>query len=425
MKALKTLLVAALIAGIMSGCGHEKSLPQPNDYEGFPAEEVEEAYLPPQEKGAIRYSNNIEVLTADEEWLIKDYMDSYFNSLASLEPADPTRFFADGADLQALGNKTVWEILVGTRKAQPHNLSLADYSYDLLVLRSEIKDSGERYIALREDNTQQFAAFPDVISEQKNVIHIFEIIDENEKTLLKRHLQLDSLNFMVMNDFMGLDQATYAENEAELTALIESKNNILADAVLNVENRLSNKSIYQPVAAVYAENPYDRKSAVEYSNQWADKRNNEHWKSYNNMGGNCVNYTSQCLFAGGIPMDYQGEHQWKWYSDNPVSASVPDGRSPAWSSVNEFYRYVSENSGGGIVATPDYNYYQLEEGDIIQMGLMGEWKHAVIISGVAQNPNGEVFDYLINSNTADLRNFPASAYAYTMQRGIKIHGWNN
>ena len=39
--------------------------------------------------------------------------------------------------------------------------------------------------------------------------------------------------------------------------------------------------------------------------------------------------------------------------------------------------------------------------------------------------DGETVDYLVDSNTADLRNFPVSAYAYTSQLLIRIHGWND
>ena len=39
--------------------------------------------------------------------------------------------------------------------------------------------------------------------------------------------------------------------------------------------------------------------------------------------------------------------------------------------------------------------------------------------------NGNVVDYLLCSNTADLRNFPASAYYYTNRQLIRIIGWND
>ncbi len=38
--------------------------------------------------------------------------------------------------------------------------------------------------------------------------------------------------------------------------------------------------------------------------------------------------------------------------------------------------------------------------------------------------DGTVSDYLIHSNTADVKNFPASAYMLPCQSLTKIYGWN-
>ena len=44
---------------------------------------------------------------------------------------------------------------------------------------------------------------------------------------------------------------------------------------------------------------------------------------------------------------------------------------------------------------------------------------------VGGDGDGAVVDYLLCSNTADLRNFPASAYYYTNRQLTKIVGWND
>ena len=51
-----------------------------------------------------------------------------------------------------------------------------------------------------------------------------------------------------------------------------------------------------------AANAYDRQAAVAYAKQWVTDRNDE-WPDYSMSGGNCQNFVSQCLLAGGIPMD--------------------------------------------------------------------------------------------------------------------------
>jgi len=48
----------------------------------------------------------------------------------------------------------------------------------------------------------------------------------------------------------------------------------------------------------------------------------------------------------------------------------------------------------------------------------------VIITKVVRDDQGNVLDYLVNSNTTDRINYPASAYGYSDLRLIKILGWN-
>jgi hypothetical protein len=77
-----------------------------------------------------------------------------------------------------------------------------------------------------------------------------------------------------------------------------------------------------------------------------------------------------------------------------------------------------------MVAEADANFWSGEPGDLIQLGYEGRWRHIVIITDVIKDRNGNTVDYLINSNTADQRRFPVSAYLYPQQRLIKIYGWN-
>jgi len=44
---------------------------------------------------------------------------------------------------------------------------------------------------------------------------------------------------------------------------------------------------------------YNRKSAVKYAKKWCNKYNPK-YKNYNPDGGDCANFVSQCLIAGGM-----------------------------------------------------------------------------------------------------------------------------
>ncbi|RHB47418.1 hypothetical protein DW886_02250 [Enterocloster aldenensis] len=43
------------------------------------------------------------------------------------------------------------------------------------------------------------------------------------------------------------------------------------------------------------------------------------------------------------------------------------------------------------------------------MGFPGSWSHTVLITRIVTDEEGDILDYLVDSNTADLKNFPVSA----------------
>lgn len=124
-------------------------------------------------------------------------------------------------------------------------------------------------------------------------------------------------------------------------------------------------------------------------------------------------------------MDIQGDYVWKWYGDTPDSSARATGRSASWSGVNEFLEYVQNNTGSGMVAVADAPYDSGEVGDVLLLGFNEEnFYHAVIITDVITDEDGQVIDYLIHSNTINEENYPVSAYGYTCQLLVKICGWN-
>lgn len=72
----------------------------------------------------------------------------------------------------------------------------------------------------------------------------------------------------------------------------------------------------------------------------------------------------------------------------------------------------------------DAAYYKGEPGDLIHIGTEEAWRHTVMITGVIRNEKEEVLDYLVHSNTADIKEFPVSLIGYPKQMLTKIYGWN-
>lgn len=179
---------------------------------------------------------------------------------------------------------------------------------------------------------------------------------------------------------------------------------------------------------VKADHEYDREKAVQYSYKWVDGEEvirNPDYSDYSIYGGNCQNYVSQSIFASGIPMDWDGDEQWKWFDDWSDVSETATGRSGSWSGTEYFYEYCCKNTGFGMVTETDGNIYSAQPGDVIQYVVDGWAHHSVIVSKVVYDDDGNVVDLLINSNTTDRVDYPMSAYGYTDIRVIRIVGYND
>ena len=140
---------------------------------------------------------------------------------------------------------------------------------------------------------------------------------------------------------------------------------------------------------VHAESwkPYDRNWAVAYARKWYNGRNPV-WGNYSQSnsggGGDCTNFVSQVLNAGGIPEDKAGSAQWYWDNDKPPSVSA--SRSASWTGVNELYTYIKTNTSGNGWNGPQGNVYatrtDMQIGDVIQIDFdkNGSWNHSVVVT---------------------------------------------
>lgn len=363
--------------------------------------------------GSLEYAENVPIISADAENLILDYMTRYYEGIARLDIPDMDDLFYDKDDSRAVQTKMALEYLVKTRAMQKTDLSLNYYSYKLTVNGVNTDKNGNLVVRLAEDSVQSFAHSPNIESELYDAWHVFTMKSTDLGYKLLHHR--DILSWSVIKN---VPVYTAMENFED----IEEKDfeKLLEDAKIYVQKRGLEEDTVDKVST---DGEYDRQAAVEYAQRWVSEINSE-WENYARYGGNCQNYVSQCLLAGGIPMDTTGSYVWKWYGSKPSESSSKTGRSASWSSVMAFLEYAKSNKGKGLSAQVAAPYYSGEKGDVIHMGTSEDFRHSVVITEVVKDSAGNTIDYLISSNTANYKNFPASAYPYTNQILIKILGYN-
>ena len=153
--------------------------------------------------------------------------------------------------------------------------------------------------------------------------------------------------------------------------------------------------------------PYNNELAVDYARRWAFLRNPVYY-NFDNLGGDCTNFISQCLYAGCGVMNYTPTFGWYYNSIND--------RAPAWSGVDEFFSFISKNQKEGPFAKIVL-YSELVEGDFISLFRDGTYFHNLIITKIH---GGEIYTA---SHTRDSLDKPLSSYRYFKARYIHVLGY--
>ena len=154
------------------------------------------------------------------------------------------------------------------------------------------------------------------------------------------------------------------------------------------------------------EKPYDRYAAVEYARRWALTRNPRYY-DFQEIGGDCTNFASQCIFAGSGVMNYTPTYGWYYIDAND--------KAPAWTGVEYLYDFLVRNNGAGPFAR-EAPLSEAEPGDILQLGgSEGRFYHSPVI--VKTEP-----EILVCAHTYDALDRKLSSYVYSRARLLHIEG---
>ena len=149
---------------------------------------------------------------------------------------------------------------------------------------------------------------------------------------------------------------------------------------------------------------YNRLSAITYAQKYALSPNPNYYH-FGGIGGDCTNFISQCLFAGGFKMQYS---QNGWYYKSSYD------RSPSWTSVTALQNFLLNNKKNG----PQGKFTTLDNvelGDIIQLKQNAyRFNHTLIITKIE---NGEIY---VCAHSNDALNRRLSSYNYLQLLPIHI-----
>ncbi len=151
---------------------------------------------------------------------------------------------------------------------------------------------------------------------------------------------------------------------------------------------------------------YDREAAVAYANRWALGRNPAYY-NFDNIGGDCTNFASQCIYAGAKVMNYTPQFGWFY-------RSVSD-RTPSWTGVEFLYDFLVNNRSVGPFGHA-VDSSQVQPGDIVQLGRYnGDYYHTPVITSVYPTIR-------VAAHTYDVLDKPLDSYNFDTVRFIHIDG---
>jgi hypothetical protein len=134
---------------------------------------------------------------------------------------------------------------------------------------------------------------------------------------------------------------------------------------------------------------------------------------FEEFGGDCTNFASQCIYAGSGTMNHTPVNGWYYYNSYDRTAS--------WTGVNFFHNFLVNNTGTGPFAeVVDVN--DVKPGDIAQLSFADKiiFNHSPVI--VQTGTPVRTDNILIAAHTDNVDYYPMNSYDWIYTRFLHIVG---
>lgn len=234
-----------------------------------------------------------------------------------------------------------------------------------------------------------------VVSREYDIEHIIKAKYINNKWLIDSDVCLDDIKENNAKNISSLKSNNSIDNieinntileknndkmSKEINSLKKNEKNIKAEAIKYKElcNKRNKKSQEESNTQKISSNNairrwyvYDWRAAIAYAQKYAYIDNDDYPKF---KDADCTNFVSQCIHAGGAPM------QDEWYIKSYWG--ILKSYSHAWTCVPEFWNFIINNNDIGPIACDNTKYLEPQRGDPVQLWKTcdNEYTHTVMIT---------------------------------------------
>lgn len=147
---------------------------------------------------------------------------------------------------------------------------------------------------------------------------------------------------------------------------------------------------------------FDVDDGIDYAVTWAEDRNTDEYYSFSD--GDCANFASQILEAGGVQQDESDDddvNEGWWHKVSKIIGLIPrHTHSLSWTMAHDFYIYM-----GPDLATTSHEYFseQIEPGDFIAIDyeLDRDFDHIGFVTDKKSYKTNGYYDYEVAQHSTD------------------------
>lgn len=251
------------------------------------------------------------------------------------------------------------------------------------------------------------------LTQYGNEIFIIDDVTNDALDCQFRKIKKSNRVALSIEDYVKQDLITIAEEKKAEKEALKYQNDLQEGKRVALKN-----SGIEEKAIARGFNLLNRTAMYNYAQRWANGRNPQYY-DFENEGGDCTNFVSQVIRAGGAPFNTNGTSIDGWF----YYAKQAGQMSSSWVNVNSFYSFVKDNTGKGpqgiwISTNPEF---ACSAGDIIQLKNPHNflYYHSLVI---VKHTTGTTSATTVAAHTANAWNKPLSSYP-AVKRWISLDGY--